>query len=103
MQIFKSYKDLPRKGEVVRLYEFRGRHCAHSQELENAEPSVFSSARLRNFLVLAEDLPDAVAHVQRHLPLFSPDRVLYLARIQPAKATVDAGGSSEEELRHFRK
>lgn len=93
MRVLESYKCFPRKGEVVRIYEFRGRYHANIDASENVEPSALDGSKLKYILVLAENLPDAVVYVQKHSPLFFPDRVLYLAKIQVRKVADDSGRS----------
>jgi hypothetical protein len=96
VKIFEAYKYLPRKGDILRLYEFRGHNYKLSQEVDAAEPSFVRDSRMKYILVLAENLLDAVAHVQKHSPLFFPDRVAFMAKIQAAKAA-DSGGTADEE------
>jgi hypothetical protein len=77
MEYLNAYKVIPRKGNIVRLYEFRGyfQYLADPAENEGNLLKRNPTAKLISVGVFAESLYDAVIHLHLLRPQYVPTRV----------------------------
>jgi hypothetical protein len=108
MEYFEAYKYIPRRGNIVRLYEFRGRFYSELTAADHPEPLLTPMPRSKHILVMAENFIDATVVLNKRNPMFFADQARCLAilkleqdqKVVPLPASSDASVRELEESAH---